>query len=232
MKHNLSPTSRHSKGFTLLEILLAVAIAAIVITIVTSTFYQSHRAIESVKYQREVYQMVRIVMDRIIKDISCAYIPADAREMTDDEISLYRFVGRNEINNEANIDSIFFTTTCDMGLSPLTGSLCEVGYYLKEMEEKQDLFFLMRREDCTPHYGITEAGNAMEIAEDVVALEIIYYDDRSQESEEWDLDESLTLPSKVKVTLTFRQREKDISFSGVSSLPLKGIKLTRAQENQ
>jgi general secretion pathway protein J len=220
-----------NKGFTLLELLLATAITAVIITIVNFAFFQSNKNIEAVRTQREAYQTVRIVMDRMIKDLTCAYIPSPVLRpaMTVQEMSMYRFVGANDESNSIDKDAISFTTTTDIGFSKVPGGICEVAYYLKEMENKKDVFTLMRREDPTPHFGSTKAGSEMELAEGVLGMNIIYVDDSNQEGNEWDLSKKLTLPKQVKVKLTFEAGKDKLTFTGTAGLSLSGIRLMPPQ---
>jgi type II secretory pathway component PulJ len=206
-------------------VLLAIAIGAIVITIVNTVFYRSHKNIEAVKSSSEIYQTARTVMDRMIKDLTCAYIPADDRPRTRDELSLYRFVGTEEDDENIRKDSIYFTTTTDLGFSRNPGSICEVDYYLKETEDKRGSYTLMRREDSTPHSGITKAGMELEMAEGIKEMEIVYIDDAKQETREWDLLKKLTLPKRVKVILTFDDGKDGLKFTGYASPSLSGIRL-------
>ncbi|MFY9396988.1 MAG: prepilin-type N-terminal cleavage/methylation domain-containing protein, partial [Desulfomonilia bacterium] len=69
MKRSSSHSSPRSRGFTLIELLMAIAVAAVVLVIVNQSFFQSHRSIEAVSDQRQSYQMVRIAMDRMVKDL-------------------------------------------------------------------------------------------------------------------------------------------------------------------
>ncbi len=141
----------------------------------------------------------------MIKDLTCAYIPSPSLRptMTIEDMSMYRFVGTNDESDSTDKDTISITTTTDIGFSKVPGGVCEVAYYLKEMENKKDIYTLMRREDPTPHYGPSKAGSEMELAEDVLGMNIIYIDDSNQEAKEWDLSKKLALPKQVKVTLTF-----------------------------
>jgi len=221
--------SRENSGFTLLELMLAIAISAIVILTVNFAFFQSNRNIEAVRTQREAYETVRIVMDRMIKDLTCAYVPE--RQITANEFSMYRFIGTKSTDesNGVEMDTISFTTTTDIGFSKVPGGVCEVDYYLKETEDQKGVFSLMRREDPTPHYGITTTGNEMEIAEGVLGMNIVYIDKANQEVNEWDLAQRLALPKQVKVTLTMEAGKEKVNFSMTASLPLSGITLNPPQ---
>lgn len=231
MRRKSSLFSLQNKGFTLLELLLAIAITAVIITIVNFAFFQSNKNIEAVRTQREAYQTVRIVMDRMIKDLTCAYIPSPVLRptMTALEQSMYRFEGADDDSNSIDKDTISFSTTTDIGFSKVPGGICEVAYYLKVMENKKDVFTLMRREDPTPHYGPTKAGSEMELAEGVLGMNIIYIDDSNQEVKEWDLSKKLALPKQVKVTLTLEAGKDKLTFTGTAALPLSGIKLMPPQ---
>jgi len=208
---------------------MAIAIAAVVLTIVNLSFFQSHRAIEAVSGRRQTYQMARIVMDRMIKDLSCAYVPAlegTDRTMDEEEFSLYRFVGEDESDGDKAVDSIHFTTTTDLGLPGIRGGLSEVGYYLKEMESSTDRYVLIRSEDPLPHYGVSESAREMEVAEDIVSLDIIYLDQNDDEHEDWDIAEKSALPKQVRVTITFACGPEPLIFTGVAGLPLSELKLS------
>ena len=219
-----------TRGFTLIELLLAIAIAAIVLSIVNMTFFESHKRIESVSEYKETYQMVRIVMDRIIKDLTCAYVPFSEREMTGEEISLYRFIGMNDSDGTQDKDSIYFTTTTDLGLPTVSGGICEVGYVLEKMDDVEDRYYLVRREDCTFHYDLTSTGREMELAENVTGMDIVYLDSSLQEQEEWDLDNKLYLPYQVRITIAFAIGGEPFEVTGVASPALSSIQLRKAQE--
>jgi len=229
LNRSSSLSSHQNSGFTLLELLLAVAIAAVIIATVNFAFFQSHKNIEAVRTQREAYQTVRIIMDRMIKDLTCSYVPAGRTQMTTQDLSMYRFIGVNDDSSGVDKDTISFTTTTDIGFSKVPGGICEVDYYLKEMEDRKSVYTLMRREDPTPHAGITKSGNEMEMADGVLAMNIVYIDESNQEVNEWDLARKLTLPKQVKVTLTMESGKDKQIFSATAFLPLSGIKLNPPQ---
>jgi hypothetical protein len=194
-----------------MEVLMAIFIGAIALTIVNMSFFQVHRSVEAVSSQRRAYQMVRIVMDRMVKDLTCSYVPyigdpasgGEQLQLNEDEVSMYRFVGLYEKKESADTDSIHFTTVTDLGLPGGLGVVREVGYSLKEMEDVKDRYVLVRTEDQLPHLGVTKAGVEMEMAEDVVSLDIKYVDAALNESDTWDLAQKFKLPRQVRVTVTF-----------------------------
>jgi len=210
---------------------LAVFIAVIVVAAVNASFYRSQQVMRTVQQQSEVYQMGRMAMDRMVKDLTCAYVPELAQTATtggveqgvSGPLDQYRFIGKHELKGTTDLDSIFLTTTSDLGLGEHRGLVTEVDYYLKEVEEGKGAYYLMRREDALPHAGITTAGTEMELAEDVMAMKVTFIDRQGTESEEWDLNSRGSLPSQVRITLTFKRGETAYPFTGVAQLPLAWI---------
>jgi hypothetical protein len=174
-------------------------------------------------------------MDRMVKDLTCAYLPSpapgqDAQPMTEDDISLYRFTGKDEDKEDITLDSLHFTTTTDLGLPGSRGGVGEVAYYLKEMEDRKDRYVLIRAEDYMPHYGESETPREMEMAENIVALDFKYVDANDKEQDSWDLAKNLFLPTRVKVTVTFEIEGAPTAFTGTAFLPLSYIKLQKKAE--
>ena len=97
------------------------------------------------------------------------------------------------------------------------------------MEESQERYYLVRRDDCTFHYDMTSSGREMELAENVLEMDIVYLDKDSQEQEDWDLDDTLYLPYQVRVTITFAIGDEPFEVTGVASLALSSIQLKKAQ---
>ncbi|MGB4000805.1 MAG: type II secretion system protein [Desulfomonilia bacterium] len=229
MRRISSRSSHRDSGFTLIELLMAIAIAAIVLTVVNLSFFQAHRSIESVGSQRQTYQMVRVVMDRMMKDLSCAYVPSTegtGRTLGEEDVSLYRFVGKDDSDGDTDLDSIHFTTAAELGLPGSMGGLSEVGYFLKEMENLPGHYVLIRLEDPLPHYGVSKSAREMEVAEDIISLNIVYLDHNGGEKDDWDLEQTLALPRQVRVTIAFAFRDEPLSFTGTAHLPLSELKLT------
>lgn len=59
----------HSRGFTLLEILVAISIVAIVLTAIYGIFTSVSRAKERLDADGEIYQRVRVIYDRVGREL-------------------------------------------------------------------------------------------------------------------------------------------------------------------
>ena len=62
-------------GFTLLEIVVAIAIFAVIVSLIYPAYTGTYRNIEIAETQAEIYAMARTAMIRIVEDLESTYIP-------------------------------------------------------------------------------------------------------------------------------------------------------------
>ncbi|MDH4229275.1 MAG: prepilin-type N-terminal cleavage/methylation domain-containing protein [Nitrospirota bacterium] len=67
---------RHTRGFTLIEVLLAVAILAVVVGMLYRTLSQSSEAVRHMEVTAEQYRMGRLVLSRITDQLMSVYYRA------------------------------------------------------------------------------------------------------------------------------------------------------------
>jgi prepilin-type N-terminal cleavage/methylation domain-containing protein len=65
----------HNKGFTLIEILLAMLITSILVLGVNSAYHQAYLIWSSAENRRPFYQTARIITETFRQELSCLYIP-------------------------------------------------------------------------------------------------------------------------------------------------------------
>ena len=231
MQPNSSPSLRTAeRGFTLIEILLAIAIAAVVVTVVNTTFFESHRIVEQVDDQTRTYQMARTALDRLARDLSCAYVPL-ARPFDETDFETYGFDGQHATDQTNATDRLSFSTAATLGFGQSYGT-ARVAYFLKPMDDSQELYYLMRREYDRPSADTEQNGSLMELAENVVSLQITYLETSGSEQESWSLESKLRLPPQVRIKLTVRNGKESMPFSATVSLPLSSGELASTASTQ
>ena len=78
----MAQTGQHHRaglqgGFTLLEIMLATLVLAVVVSMVTLSMSGSMRAIEATRDQGEIYYRAQVAMERLTDDLQGAMLPPD-----------------------------------------------------------------------------------------------------------------------------------------------------------
>ncbi len=140
------------KGFTLVEILIALAILAVVVASTFIIFRSSSESWQKGETRSERYHNARIAMGRMRAEISQAVLSEDI---------LSRFIGEKE-----KVSFVSFASTAS-GIFELV----EIGYWLDEKNR-----FLMRDEDIDPDFEFSTQDNRDILAENVSLLEFSYYD--------------------------------------------------------
>jgi len=74
MARNVSVPTEDMKGFTLLEVLVSMAILVIIMAALYSAYTTNVEAIQIARQNGEVHQTARIVLDRMTKDLQSALI--------------------------------------------------------------------------------------------------------------------------------------------------------------
>lgn len=214
-----------SSGFTLLEVLVAMAILGLLLSSVYATFFTTIKAIRSTEEQDDVHQVARLVMDQISRDLTMAFYRSTK---TVDGEPKYIFMGRDDRDGEFARDRIDFLTTNHAFYRdgrPET-DVVEVSYYIDSTY--YDRPFLIRREDPLPDEELRHGGTLRILAEQVVALDFRFCESlpkpamrqQKEEEEEEELEWHETwnsvkgkpargLPQLVTVTLTIRDEQEE-----------------------
>ena len=193
------------KGFTLLEIMVAMALLFIVL----ATVYESFRVhVKSIAMAREVQTGVRasrLAFAMIAKDLQSAFREDDqeGEPQSGDEEKPPSFIVQTGREDKNPRDRIAFLT-----LGPSWSPVVvpsprphEVEYLMIEDEDREDHWVLMRREDLTPDGDILTGGSAWTLVEKVLGFEVLCTDDDGNDMETWDSKEQKKLPKSVIIRL-------------------------------
>jgi type II secretion system protein J len=192
------------KGFTLLEVLVSMAILVIIMAALYSAYTTNVEAIQIARQNGEVHQTARIVLDRMTKDLQSALIEVS---VPSDKIKL-GLVGEDREIDGRRADRMDFTTVTHLPLTEKgpASDLCEIGYLIEENSEDKVLV-LLRRDDPSVDEDFTKGGSLQEMARNVLEFKLTYRNSMGEESDKWNTLEGMPasgLPVLIKVRLVLK----------------------------
>jgi prepilin-type N-terminal cleavage/methylation domain-containing protein len=200
-KANPESENRKSKrgGFTLIEVLLAMAILAVVMTVIYTSFSTAGRNVQQAETLRDETDTARALITRLSVDIENVYKTGDPLTFIDGKKE--ELDGDN--GEKIRHDGISMTTLTNW---PRPGSketeLWEVGYFFKEKPEGKG-YTLFRREkrELSKDEPPREGGIEYEITDQVKSLQFRYSADGSTwEDNGW--ENKPGIPKMVEIVVT------------------------------
>jgi len=187
-------TAAYSKGFTLLEVLLALTILAMVATVIYSSFSTASRNIESAEELRDGTDRARTLISRLTNDIANVYVNGSLSETF--------FYGSKFEREEdkQRFDSISMTTLTNWRKPESKEmELWEVGYSFQEKADGKGRV-LMRKEkrELSKDVPRREGGVDYELTDTVTGL-LLRYSDGTTWADEWNKS---GYPKAVEIVLT------------------------------
>jgi len=219
-------------GFTLLELLVAVFISALVLTLVGTSFFQIINAKEKVESQLELIHEARVVFSRIGKDLSSVYPRGKVANSAVSYPYPFFLASIDEQTDNSRIEFTSFTR------NPLEfnreSDQAEITYFIAKIEddesydEENQIFALIRKEN--PWFGNDEGGTQYPISERVKKFRLSFQNTKKvkdplleqEDIEEWDASLLAgTLPKAVAVELVLTDDEGlDHTFNTLIIMPM------------
>ncbi len=136
----------HSKGFTLLEVLIAVAIMAGIVTVIYTTFFTASNNVQQAEEIRDATDLVRTLMSTISNDIENAFVKTEMNYPNGllQTIFYGKKVEPSTGTQKSRYDELYLTTLTNPVTGPKQTDLWEVGYYFKEKADGTG-YIMMRR---------------------------------------------------------------------------------------
>lgn len=212
-----------NNGFTLIEVMLVLAILAGVVSMISLSLSGTFAAIEATEKKGELYNQARIAMQRISEDLAMAVFHEDMV-----------FTGvRSDIDGR-RADSIEFASMAhiifdESGEIP---GMAGIVYQVRKPVEGGDHFVLLRSDSLLrpqDDHDETEEEPGFVLCDKVYSLEFSFFDKEGEEFEEWNAGQDSEeeevkreLPVMVRVTLTFwlnDEEQETTSFTTKVVLP-------------
>ncbi len=225
--------NRDARGFTLMEIVVSLAITAIIMSVVYGSLRSAGKSLQTLSVRNQLYRSTYALLDEMGRELSCAYLSRNAAPLNG-KAKTYFWVEDKE-SHDMPQDDLFFTTLGHAFSVHGTGESdqSEVCYFAR-YSEKRDELILLKREDVTlddvtcrdesPEDWQERSGEEppTPVATGIhpergagyrlVGFQVEGYAALNDEESvvEWDSDNRRTLPSRLVVTLTYEDEDGNL----------------------
>jgi type II secretory pathway component PulJ len=171
-------------GFTPVEVLLAVALSASLLTVVYWTYFSISRSIVAATESQEAWETGRILSELIKKDIR--------------GISTGRFpvVGKNDMIDGRPVGQIEFVTTARLTGDQLT--LNRIGYALVTNDRND--WILVRKESTNLNDPLNNTARVFEVSRIINGFQLEFFNGTDWVAE-WDSTLTGALPKQIRVII-------------------------------
>jgi general secretion pathway protein J len=216
-----------ARGFTLLEIMVAIFIFAVVITTIFGSFRAVFSSSDAVGGDVAVFQQARTCLGRMATDLAALqvthYPRYKAPEFNDDQ-DPYRLVGDVTDLAGESFGRLRFASLAHLGLNrdPRKG-VCRIVYYVQEKED--DTLVLRRADHLYPFPEFEESEDDPILCNRMLALEFSYLDAEGEMNDRWDsesADTDYATPRAIGVNLTVGTPDRPKQF--ITRIPLHAFR--------
>jgi type II secretion system protein J len=217
------------KGFTLLEVLIAVFVLSLMSLLIWQITNNTYRGTEKAGKYDEVYQYARVAIKRLNDDLSMAFLAGSTLKGKQSDGTV-TFETVFDGANEGDADKINFASLSSVRLimDERKSDQVEVGYFISQCPEVEEkINCLMRRESPVIDNKSDEGGESFPIARGIKKFNLEYYDSSKQEwLGSWNSKDPATidkLPRAARITLSFydpKDENEELNFVTSVMLPL------------
>ena len=227
----------NSSGFTLMEIMLATIILAMVVSMVTMSLSGSLRVVQATRDQGNLYYRAQIALQRISEDLESAVLIDDAD-----------FIGNAEDGSDRKQILARFVSMAHVVFDPDgdQGGMGLISYALVADPDDEEQMVLLRSDlPVTPQEENTdnEFRDGFILCDRVKSVTFAYFDLNGEELDSWDTsvdpeaDEKekalkRRLPAAVSCRLEFwldREEETTLAFQTTVNIPV-GMIMAKVEE--
>lgn len=210
-----------SSGFTLIEILMAISIFAIVISLAYGSYRATFHIIDSTESQTEIYSKAQIAMDRISHDLGSLYLGTSGF-----------LQGKAQNLGAREADMIRFTSTAHLVLkrNEQAAGYATITYTVEEDPETGDLRLFRQDTAFRPQEtDEPETNKGLLLCDGLQEVQFLYHVINGQQQDNWDsqdIEKSDTnaqkLPDRIEINLFFTnpgEEDQPIAFKTAVTFP-------------
>ena len=199
---------RRSAGFTLIEVMVSVAILALISIIVWQASGSNIQAKERSERRDELFSSAGLVLDQICDELAASFLYSPRAEQigkspNGEVLTKTLFLGKNG----GDQDEIQFVSFAHVRYlkDAKESDQAEIGYSLEPSKENEGTFNLIKRVSSPPDDAPGEGGVRYTVLEKIEGFNLRYYDPKKGEwVDEWNTetyDHRDKLPRGVEITL-------------------------------
>ena len=216
----------HEQAFTLIEVLVALAILAILSTLIYGTFSQSHTVSTRLEATSEKYRAVQQLFQIMLDDLTGAYY---LEPTGTDQTPITVFIGQSPgaMNSLSESQPLLrFTSLGHRRWQPNSTEtdLSLVEYQIKK-DATSDLLTLLHREETNLLSTAVASMEEYELAEGLKEFSLRFFDGTDW-SDSWDSTAKKGLPQAVEVKFVLPIEKEDRKFSFLARIPSAKSSLT------
>jgi len=212
-------------GFTLIEILIAISIFAIII----KTNFGSHNFVfssaKAVEEDIAVYEMAKGCLSRITDDLQSLHVclPPEYTPLdSDDEEDPFKITGETADAGSESFSRLMFASRAHVSLEKnIQEGIARIVYYVQKSDETR--YVLRRADKLYPYEPFEEKKSDPVLCENVKSLVFKYYDQEGSEYDVWDSDSAdvdYSTPRAIKITLEIGDDSSFLHFETMVKLPV------------
>jgi general secretion pathway protein J len=201
------------RGFTLLEVILAVTVLAIVGTMVYGGFSQT--ALNKARIEEDIdhSRIVHMALERMARELTMAFVSTHTNPSLDLRVVETAFVGKDNGDD----DRIDFTSFSHRRLyrNAPESDQNEISYFVTEHPDDRDVQVLARREQNRIDEDPRRGGKSQILVENVEEFNLEYFDPLlSDWVQTWDTEDVLAQPNRLPTQVRIRLSVKDPRHPG------------------
>jgi len=213
-----------SEGFTLLEILIAIFIFAVVLTTIFGSYNFIFSSTDAFDSGIAVHESARNCLNRMTTDLQAVYVsfpPAYTPPGFDAPPDPYRFSGGIDTVENTSFPRLRFSSLAHITFeNSRQAGIAEIVYYVQPGDNGT---FILRRSDALyPYKPFQEKGTDPVLCENLKSLKITYYDAEGADADRWDSDADefkYATPRAVGIQLELGNGSFSQQFATLVALP-------------
>lgn len=223
--HRVFASRSEDRGFTLLEIMIAIFIFAIIVTTIFTSYTSLLSGNETSDQGTAPYEMAKNCLNQMIVDLESIHLtlpPGYSPPVLGEPPELYRIVGEIFDIQGVAFPRLRFTSLAHISFGEKTEKgIAEIVYYVQASGDGN--YVLKRADNLYPYETFEEKAGDPVLCTDVKSLTFKFYDQDGTAYDLWDSEDEdfgYSTPKAIDINLELAESSGSLWFKTMVTLPL------------